>query len=125
MNPLRPQPPSDDEIDRLFARRIQDTTPEFERRWVDLKRALRQAPPRPRAPAWSLWLGGVTAGAALLVALLVLTPDRRPPPIAEAPSPALVELFALDAVLIRATPLLDAESRAELLHLPVPTPRQS
>jgi hypothetical protein len=38
---------------------------------------------------------------------------------ADVPSPALVELFAMNAVLDRATALLDEENRDALLHLPV------
>ena len=45
MNPPRSQPPRDDEIDALLARRYRDTSPEFEARWVALKREIRTAPP--------------------------------------------------------------------------------
>ena len=75
MNPPRPTPPRDEDIDALLARRYRDTTPEFEARWTDLKRELRQRP-IPRHP-WSwvssnrwVLLGGV---AAVMIALTVAT----------------------------------------------------
>jgi hypothetical protein len=120
MNPDRPTPPTDDEIDRLLASRFKDTTPEFERRWIDLKRELRTAPRRrPLVPAWAAWLGLASAGVAVMAILFLQHPGRRSgSPSASEPSPALAELFAMDAVLSRATPLLDAENRDVLLHLP-------
>jgi hypothetical protein len=114
------QPPGDDEIDALLARRYRDTSPEFEARWVNLKRELRTAAPTGRWSwfhGWVRWsaLGGAVAAAVLTVSLW------RQPPATELPgevSPALAELFAMDAVLGRATALLDAENRDALLHLP-------
>ena len=44
MKPNENTPPRDDEIEALLARRYRDTSPEFEARWVALKRELRQAP---------------------------------------------------------------------------------
>ncbi|MBI2496427.1 MAG: hypothetical protein HYV75_00305 [Opitutae bacterium] len=117
-----PRPaPSDEELDRLLARRYRDTSPEFEARWVALKRELRQAPPAHARllPAWRLtgWLGAL--GAAAAVAFVVYS--TRPPvssPAAPDLSPQLTELLAMDAVLGRALPLLDEENRTALLHLP-------
>lgn len=124
MNPDPRSTPSDDDINRLLARRYRDTSPEFEARWVALKRELRQSPPvRHRLlPTWRLtgWFGAVGAlGAAAAVALVVYT-ARPPTPVAAAPglSPQLTELLAMDAVLGRALPLLDEENRTALLHLP-------
>lgn len=113
MNPI--PPPRDNELDALLARRYRDTTPEFEARWVALKRELRNAPPPRRAAPWLTWLGALTA-AAVAVALLVSLPRHAAPP---AVSPALAELFAMDAVLSRGTALLDGENRDVLLHLPI------
>lgn len=120
-----PRPtPSEDDLNRLLARRYRDTSPEFEARWVALKRELRQAPAaRPRLfPAWRLtgWLGAVGAlGAAAAVAFVVYS-ARPPTPIPSVAglSPQLTELLAMDAVLGRARPLLDEENRTALLHLP-------
>jgi hypothetical protein len=106
-----PIPPRDEDIDALLARRYCDTTPEFEARWVALKRELRhqRVPRRPwlwfASTPW-LTLGGL---AAAIVFLAVATWQRETPSAmtADVPSPALVELFAMNAVLDRATALLD------------------
>lgn len=121
MNPPRPTPPRDDEIDPLLARRYRDTSPEFEARWVALKRDLRTAPP-PRRPAWiTAWTSWVAvSGAVTAIALTAIVWRRPAPPLApDQVSPALAELFAMEAVLGRATVLLDAEQRDALLHLSV------
>jgi hypothetical protein len=113
--------PDDGEIDRLLARGYRDTSSEFEARWVDLKRELRQATvSRTRLlPAWRLtgWLGAL--GAAAAVAFVVYS-ARPPAPAPSTPglSPQLAELFAMNAVLDRALPLLDENNRTALLHLP-------
>lgn len=127
MNPTRPTPPGDDEIAALLARRYRDTTADFESRWIALKRELRQAPPQRPGFRWPAWAGHFAisgAATALVIALAVGT--REPPRVAAAPdiSPALAELFILEATLGRATALLDAENRDALLHLPVPQPRR-
>lgn len=121
MNPNPRSTPSDDDLDRLLARHYRDTSPEFEARWVALKRELRQAPPaRGRLlPAWRLtgWLGAVGAAAAVAFVVYSVRPPSPATPIADL-SPQLTELLAMDAVLGRALPLLDEENRAALLHLP-------
>jgi len=127
MNANRQPPLRDDEIDALLARRYRDTSPEFEARWVNLKRDLRAAP-RPRPFAWfEGWTRWAALGGALAAIALTFTVWRQPPPAAEPAqvSPALAELFAMDAVLGRATALLDAENRDALLHLPVTTQSRS
>lgn len=121
MKPNSPLPPDDTETDRLLARRYRDTSPDFEARWVALKRDLRQTSTtrRRRWPVWPAlgWIGALGA-AALLV--LVVTHPRSPAPVPAGPelSPQLAELFAMDAALTPAAPLLDEESRTALLHLP-------
>lgn len=117
----QPNPDRDDDINRLLSRRYCDTSGAFEARWTELKRELRQAPVRRRSDwraAWSLWLG-VLGAAAVLVFVLQLRPLRDEPGTA-APmlSPELAELFAMDAALSRAAPLLNEENRTVLLHLP-------
>ena len=124
MNPDPRSTPSDDDLDRLLARRYRDTSPEFEARWVALKRELRQSPPaRHRLlPAWRLtgWLGAVGALGAAAAVAFVMYSARPPTPAASVPglSPQLSELLAMDAVLGRALPLLNEENRTALLHLP-------
>lgn len=109
-----PSPPSDDELDALLARHYRDTSPEFEARWVSLKRDLRRVPVARRFPAWRLagWLGA--AGVAAALGLFFNRPAV--PPMTEL-TPQVRELLALDAALDRAQPLLDAETRTALLHL--------
>jgi hypothetical protein len=129
MNTPDSKSPRDPEIDALLARRYRDTSPEFEARWVELKRELRNTPIRHRwwtQFGWNNWvmLGGMAA--ALMMVLVFVTWRRETPsPMAAVEvSPALAELFAMDAVLGRATALLDAENREVLLHLPTqPQPR--
>ena len=48
MNTQHPNSPRPEDIDALLARGYRDTTPEFEGRWVALKRDLRQ----PRSRHW-------------------------------------------------------------------------
>ena len=121
MKDMKPKEFSEAQVDRLLAGKFRDTTPEFEARWVQLRRELRQAPPPRRTAwmAWTAWLGAVTAGAALVLAVVVAV--RRPVPTPETVplSPELAELLTMDAVLHRAQVLLDDEQRAALLHLPV------
>lgn len=120
MNPKNPN--RDENIEALLARRYRDTTPEFEARWVALKRDLRQTPGRRRWPwsGWSAWMAiGAAAAAVVLVASLALR--TNPPPTAEL-SPALADLFTMEAVLSRGSALLDPENRDALLHLPAAAP---
>jgi len=113
--------PDDGQIDRLLARRYRDTTPEFEARWVALKRDLRQRPSRRARFAfpWRFagWFGVVGASVALALVLHFTRPSTFAPDGLE-PSPQLAELFAMDAVLGQAVPLLDEENRTALLNLP-------
>jgi hypothetical protein len=116
------RPCSDEDLDALLGSRLRDTTPEFEARWVDLKRRLRPAPPARRAiPPWAAWLGLLSAGVTVAAILLALHPWRPAPPrpVPAALTPALDELLSMDATLESATALLDGENRDALLHLPV------
>jgi hypothetical protein len=128
MSNEHPHPPRDEDIDVLLARRYRDTTPQFEARWVALKRALRNEPLRRSRWRWAGWGGwSALAGATTVAALLAVATWRQAPPpvsVPPEPSPALAELFAMDTVLGPATALLDAETREALLHLPAePKPR--
>jgi hypothetical protein len=116
MKPNRPV--RDEDLDALLARRYRDTTPEFEARWVALKRDLRQSPVRRRLP-WSGWIPWLALGGAAAAFALVASFTLRPVPPAEAElSPALAELFTMDSVLSRGSVLLETETREALLHLP-------
>lgn len=113
-DPLRS--PSDVDLDRLLASHPRRTSPEFELRWRELRAAWSAKPATTRSawrPGW-LWpgLAAAVAAAALFVTL------RPRPPAASFDVVAFEELIALDAVLARATPLLEAENRDALLHLP-------
>lgn len=122
MKPNRPV--RDEDLDALLARRYRDTTPEFEARWVTLKRELRQSPVRRRLP-WSGWVAWLALGGAAATLALVVSLTLRPVPPAEAElSPVLTELFTMDSVLSRGSVLLEAENREALLNLPAqPQPR--
>ncbi len=121
----KPKPlPSEHEINQLLSRQYRDTSPEFETRWVNLKRDLRQRPvTRVRAfGPWNIagWLGII--GAAAAVVFIVYT-VRMPAPLPETNliiSPQLAELMSMDEVLGQALPLLDEENRSALLNLPAP-----
>ena len=119
MNTPSPRRPDDDDLDRLLERGYCDTSPEFEARWVALKRELRQAPaPRSRwfaAGRLTGWLGAVGAVAVITFVFFAVRP---PAPSAPELTPQLRELLTLDAALAHAQPLLDEEIRTALLHLP-------
>lgn len=125
--------PTEDELDQLLASRIQDTTPEFERRWVDLQRDLRlatAAAPRGRRWSWTHGWGGalVALGGLAAITLLLTRPAPVPSRVVETTPPfsaAFVELMELNEVLDQALPLIDAENRDALLYLPVDPASQS
>ena len=104
----------------LLARRYRDTSPEFEARWVALKRDLRTSASPHRFSWFHGWMRWPALGGAVAAVALTVIVWRKPSPanLAAEVSPALAELFAMDAVLGRANVLLDAESRDALLHLP-------
>lgn len=115
----RRPPPTDEEIDRLLSSRLKDTTPEFEARFRDLQRELRQQP-APRRPWWRDWgtagLGLALAGAAVVV--LMLRAPSIPDTGTAGFSPEFVQLLEADDLLARAEPLLDQENRELLRQLP-------
>mgnify|MGYP000981080984 CR=1 FL=1 len=118
MSTENPRP--DDPLDSLLARRYRETSPEFEARWLALKRDFRPTAAQTRRLPWPVaWLGWGAIALAATLAILLFRPDVPLPP-AE-PSPALAELFAMDSVLSRGTALLEAENRDALLHLPAPS----
>lgn len=119
MNTALPRKPDDDDLDRLLERGYRDTSPEFEARWVALKRELRQRPaPRLRWLAAGRLTGWLGAMGAVAVIAFIFFAVRPPAPPAPELTPQLRELLTLDAALAHAQPLLDDETRAALLHLP-------
>ncbi len=123
-----PTPPDAHDPEALLRSGLRDTTPEFERRWTDLKRDLRREPAPRRGFARHWWWSLVPAGAAAAaVWLLVLTPDR--PGRNDGPSAAELaaygELFALDDALRGALPLTDNEAVGDLLLIPTPNANHS
>ena len=120
MNTSPRREPTDAELDRLLASRLQHTSPEFELRWRELRGELAGGTSSPRkfTRRWLPWLGLATAGlgtVALVVVFLQPAP-RRPADLA-----VFEELIAMDAALAPARPLLDPENRDALLHLPSAT----
>lgn len=111
-------PPTDDELDQLLAGRFKDTTPAFEARWRDLKRELSRESRRPPVVVWPRLLPWIGVAAGLAAAWVLLLHRPVAPVESAGGQAALAELFEWDASLAAATPLLDGENRAALLHLP-------
>ena len=91
--------PSDHDAEALLRPRLRATTPEFERRWLDLKRELRSAPAPRRNPRWHGWawvVAPLAAGAAA------------------ASLAAYEDLFRLDEALRSALPLSDSANLDDL-----------
>lgn len=111
MNPPPSDPLSDSDLDRLLAARVRHTSPRLEIRWRELRRGWDRPASRSRWHARLLWPALAGAMAAGFLALHRHEAMRPPVPYAE--------LIALDTALEPATPLLDPEARAAVLHLPV------
>lgn len=118
MNRPRPQPPTDRELDRLLASRLERTSPDFELRWRALRATLAgQRTGLASWRRWFVWPGLAIASAAAVALLLVFRTPSVPPSANQAA--VFQQLLALDAALQPALPLLDGESRDAVLHLPV------
>lgn len=114
-------PPSDSELDQLLRSQLTRTSPEFERRWRELrngfvteKRAFTWWRP------WLIWPGLAVAAAAVMALTVIMAQRDLPAVAATAPTVAFEELFAWDSALAAATPLLTPENREALLNLPAP-----
>jgi len=123
MNPNRM--PDDNETDRLLASRFNETTPEFEARWIALKRELRNGGQAKRT--WFVWPGAwisVAAAGVVAIGILVAVQQYRPK---DAPrfSPQFAELFEMNEILDSALPLIDPENRDAFLNLPSKPPSQT
>lgn len=121
MTPPSPPPPSDDEIDRLLAALPRDPSPEFERRWRELRASLAVRPAVPaRCVAPRLLWPGLVAGAlaaALVVAVVREGTPSRPAPVDDTLA-TFETLVALDVALAPGAVLLEPETRDAVLHLP-------
>lgn len=97
---------------------LRETSPEFEARWVALKRDWRRAPhhvpARTRAAAWAGWLG-LPLGALAVWSLLVVFGPARPAgqertmAAAGATPQAISELLELNGALTEGLVLADAD----------------
>lgn len=114
------QPPSEAELDQLLGSQLTRTSPEFEQRWRELRNSFEPGARARRSwmRPWLIWPGLATA--ALAVALTIAVRRDGGPFNPVAPAPAFEELLAWDAALAPATPLLPAENREAILHLPAP-----
>lgn len=125
MNKTDPDSQSDpNDPERLLHTRLRRTTPEFERRFDDLRRQLAQEP-NPRDPSWP-WTSWVAQwrfiGAAVIMAAFVVGyisfQTTRCAPSSDA---TFGELLALNDTLESAMPLTDTETRTAVLLLPTST----
>lgn len=110
------QPPPDDP-EPLLRSGLRDTTPEFERRWVDLKRSLRHEPVPRATDRRRWWWALLPAAAATAVWLFLLAPQQH---LSTADTDGYTELFSLDADLRAALPLTNPEAVDTLFILPAP-----
>lgn len=119
MNPSDNQPPPGDP-EALLRTGLRDTTPEFERRWTDLKRELRTRPAPRAASNWRRWWwAALPAAAALALALLLLPrPQSGPTPTELA---GYEQLFLLEEELQAALPLSESAILDDLLAMPAPS----
>jgi len=119
MKPNPRQPPADAELDRLLASQVKRTSPEFEQRWRERRNEfVNRKPASFRWRPWLLWPGLATAVVAVALTIVArreaTTFNSTPPPT------AFEALLSWDATLAVALPLLPAENREALLHLPAP-----
>ena len=119
MNPPDHQPPPVDP-DSLLRTGLRDTTPDFERRWTDLKRELRHRPAPSVTTNWRRWWWAALPAAAGLALALVLQP--RPQSVATPTELAAYEaLFLLEDELQYALPLSERTTLDDLLAIPAPS----
>jgi len=114
-----------DDPEQLLRSGLRETTPEFEKRWADLKRELRLEPaPRRAFPAlrWFWLLAPV--GTAMVAAFILFTRPAGPAQtesstISSTTIAAYGELLTLDSALREALPLTSTENLEALLNLPL------
>lgn len=129
----RPEHDSHDplEPERLLARGLRDTTPEFEARFDALRRRLAHEPARRGffdriavlLRGRVLWLGAATAAAAvaLAVALVQVRSPRHESGLAQE-TQWFAEMVALDESLRGALVLAEADAREVVSLMPLETP---
>lgn len=108
---------NEQDLEKLLAARLQKTSPEFERRWTDLKRELRLHPRHQRG-SWIPWsrvtsLAGLLGTGLAALALLFVLQQRQ------VPTQTYTELLELDSELLLALPLTNAEAVDTLLSMPL------
>ena len=119
MNPPDHQPPPGDP-EFLLRSGLRDTTPEFERRWTDLKRELRTRPTPGVTTYWRCWWAAAVPAAAALGLILVLLPRPQPGPTPTELA-AYEGLFFLEDELRSALPLSEDATLDDLLAMPAPS----
>lgn len=123
MNPPSHFEPDDPE--KLLRTGLRETTPEFEKRWADLKRELRQEPaPRPAFAGLRQFILLTTAGAMAVVAIMLFVKQPGPARLEKLTiSPTTItgygELLDLDSALRGALPLTNTENLEVLQNLPL------
>lgn len=122
LDPASQSNPNDPE--RLLRTRLRRTTPEFERRFDDLRRQLAQEPnPTEAMWPWASWItqwrfiGVAAVMAALVVGSISFQTTRH----ASSSNVTFGELLALNDTLESAMPLTDTETRTAVLLLPTST----
>jgi len=99
---------------------LRDTTPDFERRWTELKRRLRTEPVHRRHLYGARWWWTILPlGAALVILALVLRPHYPADKALPADEvTAFADLLELDAQLRDAVPLANLDTTETLLLIP-------
>lgn len=114
-----------DDPEQLLRSGLRETTPEFEKRWADLKRELRQEPVPHRAFPTLKWFWLLAPVGASMIASFILFTKPSGPSRTEsgAMSPTTIavygELLDLDSALRDAMPLTNTENLETLLNLPL------
>ena len=118
---------SDHDPERLLKAGLKDTTPEFERRWTDLKRELRNTPQgdaRLFSNQWAWWALPSLISTGLLGFIIYINmgkPHSLPPnQIAD-----FVQLLELEGKLREALPLTDPDLTDTILLIPLPKEEHS
>lgn len=118
--PDNPLPPEDPEALLRFG--LRDTTPDFERRWANLKRELRKRPVPLAAADWRHWWWvALPASGALVLALVLVTQTGHSPSPTPTELAAYEELFRLEDELQPALPLSERTLLDVLLAMPAPS----
>lgn len=117
---------SDERIDALLSGRLAETSPEFERAWIQMKNQLVKGVGvhETRLSAWRrLWpVWSAAVGAAAVAIVLINQSSHVPEPELEIvrTGPPIEELFAMDDVLEPASGLLDTDALEAVAKMPLP-----